>query len=64
MTLDAYLLSIQQTTREFAQIIEIPFHTVTKWRQRQRIPRRDAMSKIMKATNGKVKYSDWYYPKP
>lgn len=65
MQLDAYLTSVQKTTREralreFGDQIGLSIHTIRKYCSGQRFPNKETVLEIERVTKGKVSRVDWY----
>ena len=60
VTLDKFLRVRRLTTEEFARKMRVAVPTVSKWRQRKRIPRPEHMKRIRLLSRGRVDYRDWY----
>ena len=60
MNLQTYLQKFGISSKDFASLVGASVHAIRKWRLRARIPRREMMNKIVKATKGKVQPADWY----
>ena len=61
MKLETYLFEKQLTDTAFAAVIGVKSETVRRYRIGTRIPDRDAMIKIVNATEGKVRADDFYF---
>lgn len=60
MQLSSYLKKSGVTAAEFAKRIEVDKTTVYRYIRGERIPNRDALSKIMKETDGAVTANDFF----
>lgn len=58
MTLREFLASTDKSVAEFAKDLGESEHTVRKWVRGERIPRREAMRRIIDFTGGRVTAAD------
>ena len=62
MTLREYLQIKKISAGAFASSVGFSRAAVVKWMRNERQPKRDAMARIMSATNGEVMPSDFFDP--
>lgn len=55
-----WLRDKKMTHADFGRLIECDRSTVSKWAKGDRVPRRDEMTKIVRATDGAVTAADFY----
>lgn len=60
MKLKQYLHEKGLTDREFGEAVGASERAVIKWKRGERVPRPDAMSRIIEATSGLVTANDFY----
>lgn len=60
MKLSRYLTKHHIRSEDFANRIGMSVSSVEKYRRGVKIPRPDVVSRIRKATRGRVKAQDWY----
>ena len=60
MTLAEFLDANNLTASEFARQITVSPETVSRYCNRERVPRKDEMQRIFDATEGKVTPNDFY----
>lgn len=60
MKLQAYLDLKQMSDVQFGELVGASEYGVRKWARRERIPRPDAMRKIVEVTEGAVGPSDFF----
>lgn len=63
MTLEQYLIKKKISSSKFAEMIDVSRMTVDRYVTGDRIPKKDVMLKIKKATHGKVQPNDFYQEK-
>ena len=60
MKLGIYLTKKHITSQAFAERMQTSISSVNKWRAGHRIPRREMMLRIEKATKYSVRIPDWF----
>jgi hypothetical protein len=60
MNLKEYMAKNKLTLQKMGQKCDIPLHTIGKYKNKIRIPRKNHMCKIFRATCGQVTPNDFY----
>lgn len=60
MTLKEYLFKRKIGITKFSRIIKAPQSTCSSWANHEKIPNKESMQKIFKATGGLVTANDFY----